>query len=433
MAGWVSRARRRYRPIGSIDGATHRRVTGWAHAPGKVAVEAWIDGERVATCTPSLPRLDVAASLPGRKGAPDSGFLLELPADAIRADGLAEIHILARPSTPFVPPTLLGKLHAVGPDLLARLDRSPEVALRSPFPADVTAVVQSLDPDACADLQTDAGQRRFVGRLARLFATPGINAHPALAGYARYLSATHAHCQFVARHFPAFNPTADEKAADFHCKPNSVHELFPIIHHLYVLRSHGVAGDFAEFGCFKGYSSSMLSFACQQLGLPMHIFDSFAGLPPAEGSGYQAGQYAGSLDEVRGNIARFGALDAVRFHPGFFSHSLQQWRPEQLCCLWMDVDLESSARDLLVVADRVDPRGAIFSHECEAGIFAGEPLASAPRLDNPVAPLLAAFDGLGRPLTGHYVAGYTGAFWSAGQGLPVLRTGPLFELVESLG
>ena len=78
-----------------------------------------------------------------------------------------------------------------------------------------------------------------------------------------------------------------------------IRELFSIIHQLYVLKSRGVEGKFAEFGCFKGYSSAILSYASQQLGLEMHIFDYFEGLPSAPAAGYEAGQYAGSLEDDR--------------------------------------------------------------------------------------------------------------------------------------
>ena len=271
----------------------------------------------------------------------------------------------------------------------------------------------------------------FVKRLKQLLAIPGLNSLPALTEYARYLTVTLAHCRFVEKHFPTANSRAAADGADFHCKPNSVRELYPIIHQLQVLRSFGLNGDFAEFGCFKGYSSAMLSFACQQLGITMHIFDSFEGLPPSEGSGYEAGQYAGSLDEVRENVTRFGSVNSVQFHEGFFCDTFRDWRPPELLCLWMDVDLEVSARDLMVVADRLDPRGTVFSHECPAAIFRNGEIVSPPSPDNPVAPIIDRFERLGRSLTGHYVAGFTGAFWPRHGGIPVLDTELLFDLVST--
>jgi hypothetical protein len=407
-------------------------VTGWAHGGGNVVVEAWINGSRVASCRPSERRVDVAATFPERRGTLNSGYSLDLPAGAIADDELASIQILARPSLPLFRTTVLGAFQAAGPGFLRKLAQAPAATVTSPFPADVTALVEAVSPEDCTDLGSEHGQRRFVKCLQRLFATAGVNSEPRLAGYSRFLTHTLAHCNFVAKHFPAFNPAAREGSADFNCKPNSIRELFPIIHHLYVLRSYGVEGDFAEFGCFKGYSSAMLSFACHQLGLKMHIFDSFQGLPAAEDAGYEAGQYAGSLDEVKANVARFGAIDATTFHEGFFSESLKRWRPDKLLCLWMDVDLESSARDLMVVGDAVDPRGAIFSHECTADVFRDGRVESTPRPDNPIAPMLETFEALGRPMTGHYVSGFTGAFWAKDTGIPVLGTAPLFDLASAL-
>ena len=83
-------------------------------------------------------------------------------------------------------------------------------------------------------------------------------------------------------------------------------------------------------------------------------------------SGYE---YAGSLDEVRDHVMRFGASEVVEFHKDFFADTFRDWRPPQLICLWMDVDLEVSARDLMVVADRLSPEATLFSHECTPGIF----------------------------------------------------------------
>ena len=62
---------------------------------------------------------------------------------------------------------------------------------------------------------------------------------------------------------------------------SSAPEMLSIAHYLYVLKSRGMWGRFAEFG-FKGFSMSMLSAACFQLGMAMDVFDSFAGLPPSD-------------------------------------------------------------------------------------------------------------------------------------------------------
>lgn len=429
----VARRLRRYlAPHGHVDALTGTRVAGWALGHGPLAVEAWLGGRCIASSRPAIARPDVAHAHPGKAGAATCGFAFDLPAGAVALETLAELTIIARPARRWLPRATIASFQFAGNGLERRLREAPDSGLIGPFPRQIIDAVAAVWPEDCADLGTSAGQKCFAARLKNIMWTTGINATPAFADYARYLAATWAHCRFVERHFPATNRSAEIGAADFHCKPNSVRELFAIIHQLYVLKSWGVPGDFAEFGCFKGYSSAMLSYACAQLGLKMHIFDSFEGLPPAPGSGYEAGQYAGSLDEVRDHVSRFGAADCVSFHKGFFAHTFRDWRPGPLMCLWMDVDLEVSARDLMVAADTLDPRATLFSHECSAGIFQDGNIVSAPSPDNPIAPMLARHQVLGRPLTGRYIAGYTGAFWPRETGIPVVDTDVLWDLLQNL-
>jgi len=430
--GIFSQLLRSLRPRGNVDALAGGRVSGWALGRGPVSVEAWLDHRRVAQCTPSIVREDVAAAFPGRRGAETSGFAFNLPRDVMNGDFVSNLRIVAKSGRPWWPDATLVSQRVVGAKLVRKAADAPDSGIKGPYPRRVIDAISAIWPEACADLTTAAGQRRFAQHVIQAMATPELNALPVFADYARYLSTTLAHCRFVERHFPATNSRAEPDSADFHCKPNSVRELFSIIHQLYVLKSWGVAGDFAEFGCFKGYSSAMLSFACRQLGLRMHIFDSFEGLPPAEGSGYQTGQYAGSLDEVRDHIARFGAVEAVDFHKGFFADTFRDWQPPQLMCLWMDVDLEVSARDLMTVADRLDPRASLFSHECTAGIFRDGAIVTQQRADNPIPPMLARHEELGRPLTGCYVAGFTGSFWPREGGIPVIDTEALALLTRSL-
>jgi hypothetical protein len=92
----------------------------------------------------------------------------------------------------------------------------------------------------------------------------------------------------VQRYFPQANERRSSADKDYTCKPNSAEELFTSAHHLYVMKSYGAQGEFAEFGCFKGFSTSMLSHACRLLGVRMHVFDSFAGLPPFDSIYYKA-------------------------------------------------------------------------------------------------------------------------------------------------
>lgn len=423
-----------FKAKGHVDAIAGTRILGWSFADGAaVRVEASAGDRVIASVVPALPRKDIAHAFPGWKGALASGFVLDLPPGARPANDVVDVTITTRAASPIHLSRTLARISVAGPETIARLAAPADTGLVGPFPKDVIDTVFAVWPDTPRDLTSVAAQAAFVARLRTILRTPALRSTPAITDYVRYLQAVWSHCKFVDGFFPTLNPTAVEGSPDFNCKPNSIHEIIAIAHQLYVLKSYGVAGDFAEFGCFKGFSSAMLSVACRQLGVKMHIFDSFEGLPPAEGSGYRAGEYAGTLDEVRANVTRYGAIEVVEFHQGFFSDTFRDYRPPDLMCLWMDVDLESSSRDLMVVADRLDPRATLFSHESEPGMFVDGEVASAPRPDNPIPPMLDRFAELGRPLVGRFVRGSTGAFWPRTGGVPALDNHVLIDLVTAAG
>jgi hypothetical protein len=118
-------------------------------------------------------------------------------------------------------------------------------------------------------------------------------------------------------------------------------------------------GDLVECGCFKGGSAVNLSRLAKKTGRRLHLFDSFEGLPaPQEGDKehlvlselqfhtYEGGAYAGSLEEVKENVRKYGALDVCEFHKGFFSETLPGF-DAQLVFAYVDADLTSSVRDCL--------------------------------------------------------------------------------------
>ena len=117
-------------------------------------------------------------------------------------------------------------------------------------------------------------------------------------------------------------------------------------------------GDIVECGAYKGASSASLSLACALVGRKLWICDSFAGLPSAESEirrdyahlkvqgVYAAGMYAGSLDEVRRNVTRFGSAQHCEFLPGLFADTLSRL-PARLAFAFVDVDLTSSMKDCI--------------------------------------------------------------------------------------
>lgn len=138
-----------------------------------------------------------------------------------------------------------------------------------------------------------------------------------------------------------------------------------------------VEGPIVECGCFKGGSSAKLSILAEITGRRLIVCDSFAGLPSPRiekearlrGFGqspdyvFSEGEYLGTLEEVEGNIGKYGCLDVCELVPGFFEDSLRDLDSSPACVV-IDVDLISSARDCLKhLWPRTSKNGIWFTHE----------------------------------------------------------------------
>jgi hypothetical protein len=181
--------------------------------------------------------------------------------------------------------------------------------------------------------------------------------------YLHYLRSMIAIFGSIERSYPRANPfSSDDKDAT--AVQTSVTEMLVLARYLYYLDSHGVDGDVLECGCFKGFSSCCLSWACSYLGRRLIVADSFQGLPPeASQDYYRPGEFKGAFEEVQDNLRSLGRPETVDFVRGFFSDSLPGF-DRRLAMIWMDVDLHSSAVDVLThTFDSVVDGGVIFSHE----------------------------------------------------------------------
>ena len=118
-------------------------------------------------------------------------------------------------------------------------------------------------------------------------------------------------------------------------------------------------GVIVECGCYKGGSTVNLSLVAATCGRRLHVFDSFEGLPEPDAGDtghvvmaerlvrtYEPGAYAGTLDEVRNNVQRFGALALCTFHQGLFSDTLPTF-DEPVVFAYLDVDLATSEKTCL--------------------------------------------------------------------------------------
>lgn len=130
-----------------------------------------------------------------------------------------------------------------------------------------------------------------------------------------------------------------------------------------------IQGDVIECGTWKGGSAANLSLVCHITGRRLKIFDSFEGLPigepgDREAPTYKPGDYCGTLDEVKRNISRCGAIESCEFIKGWFKDTLPKLNSPVLLA-FLDVDLEASLHTCVRhIWPKLVDRGFIFIDEC---------------------------------------------------------------------
>jgi hypothetical protein len=402
-------------------------AAGWAidDDGSQVAVVALAEGQVIGSGVADGYRPDVFQAHAQMAGSKTAGFNIAFDPDRLRPGAPTLVKVMASAGGRQIQ---IGEDYVILPPASAPDAMPGSAGLASSYPKAIDALVRRAYPDA------NGSPEQFAEAVRRTLSLSDLRPLPAVSDYARFLTACWAHFRFVEQFFPHTNKLTENRSSkDFFCKVNSAEEMITIAHHLYVLKSYGISGAFAEFGCFKGFSSSMLSYACNLLGIEMHIYDSFEGLPESSSGYYRVGEFCGSLDEVKANVRQFGVIDGVKFHPGFFAESLATSPPPPLMTLWMDVDLYSSAQDVMAIASSIAPEGAIFSHECVPEAFQGPVPASVRSGPDEVVPaILGHFDEVKSEPAGRFVAGYTGAFWRRDQGIPVLGPQDIISSIEIL-
>ena len=408
----------------AVDEVSSDRLLGWAFAPDReVSVRVVIDGKAVGEATTGGYRIDVARTI----GVPDaarSGFEFRFGPEHFAHVGAPQADVVlvltagadAVQTEPVAVPVL-------GPDPgVTTEDVGP-----APLPPGIVALLRRFRPAAYDGPWDDELAERAVTDL-RVLLHRGPRGVPALHSHLALLGQLWLRAAFVERYFPRENEAAEPGAKDRSAVQNSAVEVYAVAAHLATVAAYGVDGPLLEFGCFKGFSTAILSDACHQLGRTLQVFDSFAGLPPSSSVYYQAGEFAGTRAEVEANVRSYGRSAAVAYHEGFFADTVPKASLPPAAQLWLDVDLESSARDAIAVLPGLDRRGTVFSHECPPEAFAGDRIVSERSPETVIPPILDAFADCGRPVAGRHVHGHTGAFWDAEVGIPVLPTSALLRL-----
>lgn len=128
-----------------------------------------------------------------------------------------------------------------------------------------------------------------------------------------------------------------------------------------------VEGCIVECGTWQGGSAANLSLVCKLAGRKLRIFDSFEGLPEGREEDrqavYETGDYCGSLDLVKKNIERFGAIEVCEFTKGWFDQTLPKL-DEPVLLAFLDVDLELSLETCVrYIWPNLTEKGYIFIDE----------------------------------------------------------------------
>jgi O-methyltransferase len=122
-----------------------------------------------------------------------------------------------------------------------------------------------------------------------------------------------------------------------------------------------LGGDIAELGVAYGASAKLI--ATHAAGRPVHLFDTFAGLPtPGAGDSekFQSGDFVSSIESVK------AYLDGLNcnFHQGLFPATAATVQDRAFSFVHLDVDLyESTRAGLEFFYPRMKRGGILMSHD----------------------------------------------------------------------
>jgi O-methyltransferase len=139
-----------------------------------------------------------------------------------------------------------------------------------------------------------------------------------------------------------------------------------------------IPGVVIELGCYRGSATATLSLACKHVGRKLIVCDSFQGLPELEPgeerqsnpwnanpNTYAKGEYAGSLQQVKDAVQKFGAIEVCTFIEGYFSDTLPKLGAN-FVMIFEDADLVSSVCDVLRHTwPELHPGCKFFCHEAQ--------------------------------------------------------------------
>jgi O-methyltransferase len=123
-----------------------------------------------------------------------------------------------------------------------------------------------------------------------------------------------------------------------------------------------------EAGCWQGGSSAKFSILCKVLGLKLHVYDSFLGVPEMGDDELEhdfSGQYAADEDVLKETLTKYGEPDVCEVHKGWFRDTLAE-RPLAfpVRAAYIDCDTAQGTLEVLRgVMPSLVPDGIVFSQD----------------------------------------------------------------------
>jgi O-methyltransferase len=135
------------------------------------------------------------------------------------------------------------------------------------------------------------------------------------------------------------------------------------------VRDLQLRGDYLEFGVYRGSSFTLAARSAAKCGLNTmryFAFDSFDGLPEAEGKVFAHGEFACSEQNFTRMITKAGVpIDKVVKVKGFYDESLtndikRKYKLDRAAVVHIDCDLYSSTKDVLAFIEGIVQTGTII-------------------------------------------------------------------------
>jgi O-methyltransferase len=129
-----------------------------------------------------------------------------------------------------------------------------------------------------------------------------------------------------------------------------------------VRKTQKISGDLAEVGVFQGGSAKLI---CESnCGKPLHLFDTFEGIPKVEEidtPAFYKGQFAASLEDVQTYLKGY---IQIYFYKGLFPETGKPVEEKKFSFVHFDVDTYESTLDCIqFFYPRMNQGGIILSHD----------------------------------------------------------------------